>query len=111
MPDLNPEMTTIALDTQIDSDGSMPGLANPITVDEIKDIYSNPRHPVAQREQALHKLRSEMVSRDTADVEAGLGDLIDEVDRGLAILSQPAEGSADPDTLRFRDTAVNPENL
>lgn len=111
MPDLSPEMTTIAVDTQIDSDGYMPGLANPITADEIKDIYSNPQHSAAQRQETLRTLRTEMVSRNTADVEAGFGDLIEEIDRGLAILSQPPEGSADPATLRLRDAAVNPDNL
>lgn len=53
MPNLDPQMTTIAVDTQIRCDAVMPGLANPVSADEITDIYSNPQASVAEQQQAL----------------------------------------------------------
>lgn len=39
MPDLDPNMTTLPVDTHIDGDAYMPGLSNPVTVDTVSDIY------------------------------------------------------------------------
>ncbi|WP_427452342.1 hypothetical protein [Litorimonas sp. WD9-15] len=109
MPDS--DLNIAAVDTAINSDGYMPGLANPTTVAEIKDIYMSSQFPVQQRVEQLQELRSEMISRDSADVEAGLAPLIDEIDRGLEKLKSGGRGNADPDVTNHLDTAVNPENL
>ena len=111
MPDLNPDVTTLAVDTQINSDGFAPGLGNPVTVDEVRDIYADPKLSVQARKDALSALRQEMVGRNSADVEEGFDAVINEIDRGLSILSQPAEGQVDGDVAALRDTAVNPDNL
>ena len=111
MPDLDPQMTTLAVDTQIGGDAAMPGLANPVTADEITDIYSNPRTTVAERQHALQQLRQEMVGRASADFRDDTTALIAKIDEGLSYLGESGDGSADPDVLRLRDMAVDPENL
>ncbi|WP_298913927.1 hypothetical protein [uncultured Algimonas sp.] len=111
MPDLDPRNTTLAVDTQIDSDGYMPGLANPVTADEITDLYSNPQVPLAGRIEALQKLRQEMVARDSADTLDDTQALIAKIDEGLAYLNEDGDGFADPDVMRLQDTAVDPDNL
>lgn len=111
MPDLDPQMTTLAVDTQIGDDAYMPGLANPVTADEITDIYSNPKAPVSERLHALKKLRQEMVGRASADLRDDTQALIAKIDEGISYLGESGDGFADPDALRLRDTAVNPDNL
>jgi len=111
MPDLDPQVTTLAVDTQIGGDAYMPGLANPVTADSITDIYSNPAMPVSERLHALQQLRREMVGRASADLRGDSGALVTKIDEGISYLSEAGDGSADPDVLRLRDTAVNPDNL
>ena len=109
MPDSN--LNVLAVDTAINSDGYLPGLANPTTVAEIRDIYLSSQFSTAERIQQLRDLRSEMVARQSADVEAGFHGLISEIDAGLAKLESDGRGSADPDVTQHLDTAVNPDNL
>lgn len=111
MPDLDPEITTLPVDTQIDGDAAMPGLANPVTADEITDIYSDPRVPVQSRIDALNVLRQEMVGRDSADLRDDTKALIAKIDEGLGYLREQGDGSASPEVLRQRDKAVDPANL
>lgn len=111
MPDLDPQMTTLAVDTQLGGDAAMPGLANSVTADEITDIYSNPQRPVAERQEALQHLRQEMIARASADLRDDSKALIAKIDEGLAYLKEGGNGFADPDVLRLRDTAVDPTNL
>lgn len=109
MPDSDLNVT--AVDTAMNSDGYMPGLANPTTATEIKDIYMSSEFPTSARIAQLRELRQEMVARDKLDVEAGFQGLIDEIDRGLAFLESDGRGSSDPDVTHHLDTAVDPENL
>jgi len=109
MPDS--DLNVLAVDNEINSDGYMPGLANPTTLGEIRDIYLSSQFPVKDRVEQLQELRAEMVARNNADVEDGLNDLILEIDLGLAKLNSQSRGSVDPDVTAHLDTAVNPENL
>ncbi|MGB3455367.1 MAG: hypothetical protein WBG08_13560 [Litorimonas sp.] len=111
MPDLDPQFTTLAVDTQIDGDAYMPGLANPVTADDVMDIYANPDVPVQERREALTQLRQEMVSRDAADTLPDTKALIETIDEGLSYLSEDGDAFAAPDVLRQADTAVDPDNL
>lgn len=109
MPDS--DLNILAVDTQIDSDGYMPGLSSPTTLAEIRDILLSNQFPVQERIAQLTELRQEMVARNSADVEDGLSDLISEIDRALAKLNSDGRGNADPDVTNALDTAVNPDNL
>lgn len=109
MPDS--DLNILATDTAINSDGYMPGLANPTTIDEIRDIYLSSQFSVKERFDQLQELRAEMVARDSVDVEDGLNALILEIDRGLAKLNSQARGSLDPDVTYHLDRAVDPSNL
>lgn len=109
MPDS--DLNILAVDTAVSSDGYMPGLANPTTIAEIRDIYLSSQFPVSERIEQLQELRAEMVARDSVDVEDGLNALILEIDRGLAKLNSNERGSVDPDVTQHLDTAVDPENL
>ena len=80
-----------AVDTAINSDAYMPGLSNPTTAAEVKDIYMSSQFPTRERIAQLQELRREMVSRDSVDVEAGLGGLIAEIDRGRESLRDYAK--------------------
>lgn len=111
MPDLDPQITTLPVDTQIDGDAYMPGLANPVTADDITDIYSNPRVPMQERLDALQTLRQEMVGRASADLRDDTKALIAKIDEGMSYLREAGDAFADPDVLRLRDTAVDPDNL
>ena len=111
MPDLDPQFSTLPVDTAISGDAYMPGLANPVTAAEVKDIYMDARVPVAERQDALGQLRREMVARDAADTLPDTKALIAEIDAGLAMLARDGEGSASPEVLSSVDSAVNPDNL
>ena len=111
MPDLDPEITTLPVDTQIDGDAYMPGLANPVTIDEITDIYTNPKTSVQERHDTLIQLRQEMVARDSADLRQDTKALIAKIDEGLGYLAEAGDGFAAPDVLRQTDSAVDPDNL
>jgi len=109
MPDS--DLNVLAVDTEISSDGYMPGLANPTTIDEIRDIYLSSQFPVRARVEQLQELRAEMVARNSVDVEEGLNELVTEIDHGLAKLSSDVAESVDPDVTHHLDTAVDPSNL
>ena len=111
MPDLDPTIRTLPVDTAISGDAYMPGLSNPVTAAEIQDIALNPNNPVQERLDALGELRREMVARDSADTLPDTKALIAEIDARIDQLNQLGEGSADPDVLRQSDTAVNPDHL
>ena len=111
MPRLDPEISALPVDTAISGEAYMPGLSNPVTSAEVKDIYMDGRTSVAARQDALGQLRREMVARDSADTLPDTKSLIAEIDAGLAYLSADPRGTADPDVLTLRDTAVNPDNL
>lgn len=108
MPDS--DLNVMAVDTAIDSDGYAPGIAQPTTLDEIKDIYMS-EQPTHERLSQLRDIRQEMVARNNADSEAGFDDLIAEIDRGIDYLNSRAEGTATPNSLENKDTAVDPGNL
>lgn len=111
MPDLDPEITTLPVDTQIGGDAYMPGLANPVTADEITDIYTNPNNSVQDRRDALTTLRQEMVGRASADLRDDTKALIALIDEGIGYLDETGDGFASPETFRQADTAVDPDNL
>lgn len=111
MPELDPQITTVPVDTQIGGDAYMAGTANSVTVDDITDIYSDDRLSLTQRQESLQKLRQEMVSRQTVEEMTDAKALIAKIDEGLAYLSQGSEGFAAPDVLNSADTAVDPANL
>ena len=111
MPELDPTIRTLPVDTAINGDAYMPGLSNPVTSAEIQDIALNPQNPVQERLDALGELRREMVARDSADTLPDTKSLIAEIDSHIAMLNEPGEGTADPDVLRQADTAVDPDNL
>ena len=111
MPDLDPQNSTLAVDTAINGDAYMPGLANPVTAAEVKDIYMDARVPLAERQEALARLKQEMVARDSADTLPDTKALIAEIEAGIAYLNENGDGSADPAMLSSLDTAVDPDNL
>lgn len=108
MPDS--DTNVMAVDTAINSDGYAPGIAQPTTLDEIKDIYMSETSK-SDRLAQLREIRQEMVARNSADSEAGFDDLIAEIDRGIDYLNGKGEGTATASSLENKDTAVNPENL
>ena len=111
MPDLDPQITTLPVDTAIDGEDYMPGLSNPVTAAEIQDIYMDARVPVTERLDALAQLKQEMVARDAADTLPDTKALIDQIDSAIATLNETGDGTADPAMLSSLDTAVNPDNL
>lgn len=111
MPHLDPNIMTIPVDSSINGDAYMPGLSNPVTADEVTDIYSESRVPLQDRIDALQKLRREMVSRASADTMDDTQSLIAKIDEGLSYLNEKGDGYADPDVLRHRDTAAYPSNI
>ena len=111
MPDLDPMNRVLPVDTALDGDAYMPGLANPVTAAEVKDIYMDARVPLAERQDQLAKLRQDTVARDAADTLPDTKSLLDEIDAGIAYLSESGDGTADPAMLSSVDSAVNPDNL
>lgn len=111
MPELDPQLTTLPVDTQIGGDASQPGTANTVTADDITAIYTDSRLPVLQRQESLQKLRQEMVARSSADEMNDSSALVEKIDEGLAYLEKGNEGFASPEVLDHSDTAVDPENI
>jgi len=97
MPDS--DLNILAVDTAINAEGHSPGIAQPVSLDEIKDIYMSDLSK-SERVTKLNELRNEFVSRQSADVEAGFGPLIEEIERGLAYLNKDAEGFVSSNTLK-----------
>ena len=76
----------------------MPDLANPVTADEITDVYSNLRVPLQDRRGVLQTLRQEMVGRNSADLRNHTRAIIAKIDEGLSYLTETGDGFADPDS-------------
>lgn len=107
-PDNTARNSVLPVDTVISGDAALPGLAQPYTIDNIRDIYIT-KGPVRERVQALQRIRSELVSRATLQTDDGFQGLIAEVDRGLDILSGSPSGFADPDVLRKTTSSPSQE--
>ena len=96
----------LALDTELGDDGDLPGLAQPVTMDEIQDIIFAASDPVSLRVEKLQALRQEFVSRNAAATDDSFQPYIDEIDRGLSELQGEADGFIVPESLdEFDDPA------
>lgn len=104
------DLGIIEVDTQLGGDADLSGIAQPITLSEIQDIVQS-TDPVTERQQKLNTIKSDLMARHSADTEAGFRALIDEVDRGIALLAQRAEGATDPEILRRTDDAATPKGI
>jgi len=96
MPDS--DLNILAVDTTIGGDASAPGIAQPVSLAEVEEIIHSNRPVDARREQLL-EYKQELTARHSADTEAGFKPLLDEIDRGLALLTQDAAGNATPSVL------------
>lgn len=96
----------LTLDTQLGGDAGTPGLAQPITLDEVQDILMSNR-PEQARRDSLNDIRRTLMARQSADTEAGFDDLIAEVDRALDLLNRTPSGSAAPSVIRNVDEAAS----
>ena len=107
MPDS--ELDILAVDTVVGDDGQMPGIAQPVTIDEIRDvIYAT--DPVSVRLQKLRQMKSDFQTRNMADTEGGFDEYITVIDRGIAELTGGADGFVAPGTLdEFDDAAGGDE--
>ena len=105
MTDPNPDLDIIAATTELSGDAYQPGISQPVTLDEITDII-HATDPVEVRIQKLKTLRAEFESRNTAVHADSFQAYIDEIDRGLAELQGPADGSIVPGALDEFDNAA-----
>lgn len=94
------------VDIALGGDADQPGIAQPITLDEIRDIYIANR-PIKERQLQLETLHKDLTARHMADSEAGFDALLLEIERGFEMLSDAGNGSASPEVLRKRDTDSN----
>ncbi len=104
------DLNVLAVDTAINAEGHAPGIAQPVSLDEIKDIYMS-NAPRETRLSRLQQIRQEIVARDSADREGGFDGLIQEIDRGIDYMKRQSDGNATPATLDMVDRAVNPDNF
>ena len=106
MPDS--ELDILAVDTVVGDDGQMPGISQPVTLDEIRDvIYAT--DPVAVRLEKLRHMRADFQTRNAADMETGFDAYIAEIDRGISELTGEAEGFITPESLdEFDDPQDQP---
>ncbi|WP_371396394.1 hypothetical protein [Fretibacter rubidus] len=98
----NSNHNIMAVDSALGGDAGQPGIAQPVTLDEVRDIFLSNR-PTLERQTKLQTMRRDLIARHSADTESGFDALIAEIDRGIAILSGNPIGSASPDVLRKTD--------
>ena len=100
------ELGVLAVDTVVGDDGQMPGLAQPVTLDEIRDVVFEDISVEARLEK-LRQMKSDFQTRNMADVEGGFDHYIAEIDRGIDELTGGADGSAEPSVLDNVDHAAS----
>ena len=100
------ELGVLAVDTVVGDDGQMPGLAQPVTLDEIRDVVFEDTSVEARLEK-LRQMKSDFQTRNMADVEGGFDHYIAEIDRGIDELTGGADGSAEPSVLDNVDHAAS----
>ena len=100
------ELGVLAVDTVVGDDGQMPGIAQPVTLDEIRDVVFEDISVEARLEK-LRQMKSDFQTRNMADVEGGFDGYIAEIDRGIAELTGGADGSAEPSVLDNVDHAAS----
>lgn len=104
----NSDLDILAVDAQLGSDGDLPGLSQPITMDEINDVIYAASDSVAERVEKLQMIRQDLVARNTADFVDSYDDYISAIDAGLAELQGEADGFITPESL---DEFDDPEGL
>ena len=100
------ELGVLAVDTVVGDDGQMPGISQPVTLDEIRDVVFEDISVDARLEK-LRQMKSDFQTRNMADVEGGFDHLIAEIDRGIAELTGGADGAAVPSVLDNVDNAAS----
>jgi len=100
------DLDIIANETPIGDDGQMPGISQPISLDEIRDVIFA-TDPVNVRLEKLRQMKRDFQTRNMADTEGGFDAYVTEIDRGIAELTGGADGAVAPGTLdEFDDAAA-----
>ena len=84
------EVGVVPVDQMVGGDGDMPGLSQPVTMDDIQDILMSDA-PLEDRKMRLLGMRRDMEARASGDLGDEFGSLITEIDGALATLNGPAD--------------------
>ena len=95
----NSDLDILAVDTIVGDDGQMPGISQPVTLDDINDVIYAASDPVSVRVEKLRHMKRDFQTRNNADVEGGFDHFIAAIDEGLDELQGPAEGFITPESL------------
>ena len=79
------ELGVVPVDQMVGGDGDMPGLSQPVTIDEINDVLMS-EHPLEERRMRLRGMRDDLVARSAGDRGGEFDALILEIDRALDTL-------------------------
>ena len=92
------ELGVVPVDQMVGGDGDMPGLSQPVTIDDIQDILMNDA-PLEERRMRLLELRHDMEARASGDLGGEFAPVIDEINGALATLEGPADTFASRGSL------------
>lgn len=97
------------LDVQVGDDGDAAGIAQTITVDDIQAIVAAPE-PVENRREQLKMMKNDLEARMSADRGHEFDTLMEEVDRAIAQLDDPAADAGFVIDEADRSDALSPDD-
>jgi hypothetical protein len=103
----------IAEDLEVGDDSDLPGLDQPLTIDDIDAILGSARGTVAQRRELLSRAREDLLQRAAMDETGEFADLAARVDDALAALGQAGEVVGPPGAIAHdaSERAMQPDEI
>ena len=113
MPDPNehPQSEVIAVDQEPGGDADQPGIAQPISQDEISDLLNNTQMPIEEREARLHAIAQRLGTRENIDLADEFDPMREQVNEALNMLASGGHsyGSSIPTSARMPRRRTTPD--
>ena len=103
MPDPNehPQSEVIAVDQEPGGDADQPGIAQPISQDEISDLINNSQMPIEEREARLHAIAQRLGTRENIDLADEFDPMREQVNEALNMLASGGHSYGSLDAAGF----------
>jgi hypothetical protein len=103
----------MAEEFDVGDDSDLPGLDQPVTLDDIDAVLNSPGGSVEERRELLRRMLDDLQARQGMDEASEFGDLIDEVRGALATLEQTGDGIGTPGAFAFDpdERALAPDEI
>ncbi|MEF2550822.1 hypothetical protein VQ042_05495 [Aurantimonas sp. A2-1-M11] len=100
-PNEHPQSEVVAIDQEPGGDADQPGIAQPISRDEIDDLINNSQMPIEEREARLHEIAQRLGTRENIDLGDEFDPMREQVNEALNMLASGGHSYGTLDSTGF----------